>query len=189
MHADQKLIDYLLNNDHQGISLIYKRYAKKIQRMIVHNSGSEEDGLDIFQESLVDIYHMARDKGFTLSTSFEAFVLLVCKRKWLNQLKKQASKQVTNDEDSLYRMEDDSQLLYEAHLEQVEKENVLMEVLHTLGERCQEIIKRCMVSKHQEKIAESLGVTYAYLRKKKSECMSSLGERVKNHPYFKNLGL
>lgn len=189
MHADQKLIDYLLNNDHQGISLIYKRYAKKIQRMIVHNSGSEEDGLDIFQESLVDIYHMARDKGFTLSTSFEAFVGMVAKRKWLNQLKKRSSNQVTNDEESLYRMEDDSQLLYETHLQQVEKENVLMEVLHTLGERCQEIIKRCMVSKHQEKIAESLGVTYAYLRKKKSECMSSLGERVKNHPYFKNLGL
>jgi hypothetical protein len=41
-----------------------------------------------------------------------------------------------------------------------------------------------LTGERQEKIAELLGVTYGYLRKKKSECMASLlsyvNETVKN---------
>ncbi len=185
MHNDQKYIQFLLQNNGEGIQHIYRKFADKVVIMIRRNSGSDDDGFDILQESLVDIYHMAKYKDFQLTTTFEAFLLLVCKRKWLNELKKRKNKEVTNTESYVFDIEDDSQTTYLEHMALVEKENILMEVLDTLGERCQEIIKRCMVSKNQEKIAASLGLTYAYLRKKKSECMAKLGEKVKAHPFFK----
>ncbi len=185
MHPDQQLIQFLLENNHAGIQTIYKRCTPKVVHMILANSGSEDDAYDIFQESLVDVYHMARDRGFQLSTSIESFMLLVSKRKWLNVLKKRKGLEVTNAEESLSNSVDDSMEAYEAHLQQVDKENLLMEQLMTLGERCQEIIRQCMNSKNQEKIAEMLGVSYAYLRKKKSECMAKLGEKLRNHPFFK----
>lgn len=185
MHPEQKYIQYLLDNHAVGIQEIYKRFANRVVRMVQSNSGSEDDGFDIFQESLVDIYHMAKNKNFQLTTSFEGFLLLVAKRKWLNALKKRSTREVTNADESVFNVEDESEMEYQQHLMQVEKENVLMHLLDTLGESCREIIKRCMVSKNQEKIAESLGITYAYLRKKKSECMAKLGEKVKNHPLFK----
>ncbi|MNL81546.1 hypothetical protein D3C87_2087000 [compost metagenome] len=62
-----------------------------------------------------------------------------------------------------------------------------MTVLDTMGQSCQDIIRRCMVEKHQEKIAESLGISYAYLRKKKSECMSTLVKKVRESNIFKSL--
>jgi len=43
-----------------------------------------------------------------------------------------------------------------------------------LGERCREIIKKCLGNKPQEEVATELGVSYAYLRKKKSECTAEL---------------
>ncbi|HLT87259.1 MAG TPA: sigma-70 family RNA polymerase sigma factor [Sphingobacterium sp.] len=186
MHSDQKYIQFLLQNNGEGIQHIYRRFADKVVVLIRHNSGSEDDGFDMLQESLVDIYHMAKYKDFQLTTSFESFLLLVCKRKWLNELKKRKNKEVTNVDNHVFDIEDDSQVAYMEHMTLVEKENILMELLDTLGERCQEIIKRCMVSKNQEQIAASLGLTYAYLRKKKSECMAKLGEKVKAHPFFKD---
>lgn len=184
MHIDQKYIHFLLENDPRGIQLIYSKYGSKVVGLICNNNGTEDDGYDILQESLVDIYHLAKEKDFKLTTSFQSFLLLVSKRKWLNELKKRQRQGVTNADDYVFDIEDDSSAEMEEHLMMVEKENLVMEMLETLGERCQEIIKRCMGAKNQEQIAAALGVSYAYLRKKKSECMSKLGEKVKLHPFF-----
>src|SRR5690606_32172261 len=138
--------------------------------------------------------HLAAPKSYTLSlhdalpiltTSFGSFLALVCKRKWLNVLKKNQRMQVTKSTDDLLHIEDSSETQWEEMLQVVDRENKVMEILGTLGQRCQEIIKRCMVERHQEKIAESLGISYAYLRKKKSECMAALVQKIKISGWFK----
>lgn len=184
MHIDQIYIQYLKENNSKGIQLIYNKYAKQIVTLIKQNNGSEDDGYDIFQESLVDIYHMALEKNFELTTNFGSFLNLVCKRKWLNVLKKNQRIPVTNSELAVLYVEDESTKDWEDMLEKVDKENIVLSLLHTLGESCQQIIKRCLVEKHQEKIAESMGITYAYLRKKKSECMATLAKKVKDSGLF-----
>lgn len=184
MHKDQLYIQYLRENNSKGIQLIYNQYAKRIVTLIKQNSGTEDDAYDIFQESLVDIYHMAIERNFVLTTSFESFLTLVCKRKWLNVLKKNKKMQVTNNKDSLLYVEDQSSKELEDMLLKVEKENKVIEVLRTMGQSCQDIILRCLVEKHQEKIAASLGISYAYLRKKKSECMATLIAKVKSLGIF-----
>jgi len=184
MHIDQIYIQYLKENNNTGIQLIYNKYSKQIVTLIQQNSGSEDDGYDILQESLVDIYHMANKRDFVLTTNFGSFLKLVCKRKWLNVLKKNQHMLVTNLEQSVLYVEDESTRDWEEMLETVNRENVVMSLLHTLGESCQQIIKRCMLEKHQEKIAESMGITYAYLRKKKSECMASLVKKVRESGLF-----
>ncbi len=184
MHIDQIYIQYLKENNSKGIQLIYNKYAKQIVTLIQRNSGTADDGYDILQEALVDIYHMARDRDFELTTNFGAFLALVCKRKWLNVLKKNQKMQVTKATDDLFHIEDHSQQEWEQLLHQVDKENKVMAMLDTLGKSCQEIIKRCLVEKHQEQIAESMGISYAYLRKKKSECMASLVQKIKQSGVF-----
>lgn len=184
MHIDQIYIQYLKENNSTGIQLIYNKYSKQIVTLIQQNSGSEDDGYDIFQESLVDIYHMVNKKDFVLTTNFGSFLSLVCKRKWLNVLKKNQRMPVTNLEQTVLYVEDESTRDWEDMLETVNRENAVMSLLNTLGESCQQIIKRCMVEKHQEKIAESMGISYAYLRKKKSECMASLVKKIKESGLF-----
>lgn len=184
MHNDQIYIQYLKENNSNGIQLIYNKYSKQIVTMIQQNNGSEDDAFDILQESLVNIYHMAVYRDFELTTSFGAFLLMVCKRKWLNVLKKNGRIPVTKLEQSVLYVEDESNRTWEEMIEKVEKENKVMALLNTLGESCQQIIKRCMTEKHQEKIAESMGISYAYLRKKKSECMATLAKKVKESGLF-----
>lgn len=187
MHKDQIFIQYLKENDSQGIDLIYKSFSKNIVHLIVRNSGSEDDAYDILQESLVDIYHMAHDRDFRLTTAFSSFLALVCRRKWLNVLKKRKQLEVTNSEDALLHIEDPSEADYGEMLVEMEKENLIMQLLATMGESCQNIIRKCMKEKNHAKIAEVLGISYAYLRKKKSECMAMLVAKVKSSEFYKNL--
>lgn len=179
-HPDQRYLIALINNDASVINDIYKKCAGKVKSYILFNNGSIDDAEDIFQESLVDIYNQAKYKDLQLSCPFEPFLLMVCKRKWLNQIKKKSILPVTNSEDGLLHISEDTFKQAELLEEQNEQSEIFLKAFEKLGDRCKEIIKWSMTGEAQEKVAETLGVTYGYLRKKKSECMASLVKMVQN---------
>jgi RNA polymerase sigma factor (sigma-70 family) len=178
IHTDQRYIQALLENDTLTVREIYSRYAGKVRQYILANSGSEDDAADIFQESLIDIYNQAKNKGLQLTCPFEPFLIIVCKRKWLNELKKRGRQPVTKDIDDVSIGEDVFATAEQLKQSQ-EKMQLFLQCFERLGATCKEIIKKCMGGEDQEKIAEQLKVTYGYLRKKKSECMASLVQMIR----------
>jgi len=189
IHADQRYITGLLQNDSALVREIYSRFSGKIRSYITQNRGSEDDAADIFQESLIAIYQQASQKGFRLSCPFEPFLLLVCKRKWLNELKKRGRQGVTKDPDDVYDLGEDVFALADNMKAQEEKTNLFKAMFAQLGERCREIISKCLGEQPQEEVAVELGVSYAYLRKKKSECMATLINLIKNQPVSAHEGI
>lgn len=181
LHTDNRYIEALLNNDRPLVQEIYAKFAGKIKRYIINNSGSESDASDIMQEALIDIYQQAKYKSFKLSCPFEPFLLLVCKRKWLNELKKKSVLPVTNIDDALLTIGED--VFAEAELleRQDEEAKRFALMFEKLGDRCKEIISESLKGDAQELVAEKLGVTYGYLRKKKSECMAALIKLIKQN--------
>ncbi|RZL59249.1 MAG: sigma-70 family RNA polymerase sigma factor [Pedobacter sp.] len=174
IHQDQRFLLALINSDTVLVNEIYKKCAGKVKSFVVFNNGTSSDAEDIFQEALVDIYHQAKYKDLQLTCPFEPFFLLVCKRKWLNVLKKKSILQVTNNEDDLLLVGEDTFEQAERLEEQKLQSDLFLKAFEQLGDRCKEIIQWSMKGDAQEKVAEALGVTYGYLRKKKSECMASL---------------
>ncbi|HZH87558.1 MAG TPA: RNA polymerase sigma factor [Chitinophagaceae bacterium] len=185
MHSDKIFLTYLKENDIKGINEIYLLFAGKVKGYILNNSGNADDAADIFQEALIDIFHLANKPDFVLTCPFEAFLFIICKRKWLNELKKRSQKPVTELHDYVSYSEDSVKVV-EVYANQIEEEHTIMAILETMGDRCKSIIKACMGTDSQSIIAEKLGLSYAYLRKKKSECMSQLRNLVADHPVFKN---
>ena len=186
-HPDQFYIDGLLANDSKVISQIYSKFADKVKRYVSANSGDEDDAGDIFQECLIDLYNQAKYKGLKLSCPFEPFFMLICKRKWLNELKKRAVIPVTKSEDDLLNISEDVFSQADELEEQQRQSALYLTTFEKLSERCREIISLALSDEHQEKIAEQLGVSYGYLRKKKSECLASLIQMIKTEEH-KNHG-
>jgi RNA polymerase sigma factor (sigma-70 family) len=174
IHADQRYIKGLLDNDNQVIGEIYRLFSAKIRIQIQQRRGSEDDAADIFQESLVDIYNQAKYKGLQLTCPFEPFLLLVCKRKWLNEVKKRGLHPVTKSSDDLSDYGEDVFAAAEQVGMQEDRVRIFFQQFERLSEKCREILRLSLTGDRQETIAEALGVTYGYLRKKKSECMATL---------------
>lgn len=174
IHADQRFITGLVNNDTTVINEIYKRCSGKVRSWITFNNGTEDDAGDIFQEALMDVYRQAKYKSLELTCPFEPYILLICKRKWLNEIKKRSILPVTNNEDDLLHIGEDTFANADELEKQETQSKLFFKAFEKLGERCKEIISWSMKGEAQEKVAEALGVTYGYLRKKKSECMASL---------------
>lgn len=180
IHTDQRYINALLQNDTLVIREIYERFSPRLKSYIQKNNGSEDDAADIMQEALVDIYQQAKNRALQLTCPFEAFLLLVCKRKWLNELKKRGQRRVTSDPEQLSNIGEDALALADQLQLEEEKAQLFLAMFKKLGEKCREIIELCLSRRPQEEIAAELGVSYAYLRKKKSECMSALVKSIQS---------
>ena len=187
-HPDQKYIQALLDNDQKLIDELYAKHANKIKWMVLKNNGSEADAADIFQEALLSIYKKAHSQeGFVLTCPLDAFLYMICKKKWLNVLRKRSTQQVTNLEDNEYSIGEDTFLLADQCLQHEDRLQLLHEKISELGEACRELLRLSWEGKGMEEVAELLNFTYGYARKKKSECMAKLIEKVKNSPIYETL--
>lgn len=185
-HPDQKYVDALLNNDNKGIAEIYSLFAPKVIGYVKKNSGDEARAQDIVQEGILTIYDQAKTKGLQLTCPFDAYFFLICKRKWLNVLKKTSPERVTINEeitsiDAQIQSQADETSMFEAQT------SLFNETLASMGEKCRELIKLTFTIKSMELVAEKLGVSYAYARKKKSLCVGKLTEMVRGSRKYQTL--
>ncbi|WP_461533920.1 RNA polymerase sigma factor [Sinomicrobium sp.] len=186
VHDDQKYIEGLLQNDVRVVNAIYEKFVPKVVRYICNNSGDASSAEDVVQEVLLVIYKQARDKGLQLSCPFDAYFFLLCKRRWLNELKKLSGREVTMGEQEVYKDEGAEILLAETCVEE-EKEKIFTAMFQRLGEVCKELLQISFRLKSMEDVAEKMGITYAYARKKKSLCTGKLAEMIRQSPEYKKL--
>ncbi len=187
-HPDQKYVEALLKNDPLVLEELYEKFAGKIKWMILQNSGTETDAADIFQDALISIYNKAKTGNFELTCPMEAFLYLICKNKWLNVLNKRRTQKVTNtDTEGFNYIGEDSFRLAEDCILHQERSTLLAEKLSQMGESCKNLLRLSWSGLSMDEVAKKLNVSYAYARKKKSECMAKLITLVKQSPKFNSL--
>jgi RNA polymerase sigma factor (sigma-70 family) len=186
VHPDQMYIEGLANNDSAIIHAIYKKFVPKVVYYIKNNSGDEDKAQDVIQEVMILLFNQAKAKKLRLTCPFDAYFFLLCKRKWLNELKKHSNKGVTIKEEltSIHESADEMVLQTE-HFD--EKQQLYDVMFEKLGEKCQELLKLSFTLPSMEEVAEKLSVTYGYVRKKKSLCIGQLTQWIQETNRFKSI--
>ena len=186
LHPDQIYIDGLVQNNSSVIQSIYKKFVPKVKNYIRTNSGSDDEAQDIIQEVLIALYNQAKIKGLELTCPFDAYFFLLCKRRWLNELKKSSNKEVTLMDENVSIDESVQEMTFQTEAFD-ENQSLFDEMFQKLGEKCQEVLKLSFVTKTMEEVAEKLNVTYGYVRKKKSLCTGQLTEMIQQSNRYKSL--
>jgi RNA polymerase sigma factor (sigma-70 family) len=186
MHPDQLFIDGIANNDSAVIQSIYKKFVPKVVSYIKNNSGDEDQAQDVVQEIMILLFNQAKAGTLQLTCPFDAYFFLLCKRKWLNELKKKSSKGVTIDLENTSINESAQELADQAELFEA-KQQLFDSMFLKLGEKCQELLRLCFTIKSMEEVAEKLNVTYGYARKKKTLCTGQLAQWIQEAKNFKSL--
>lgn len=186
IHPDQKYIEGLAANNSAIIQEIYKKFVPKVVFYIKNNSGDQDHAQDVVQEIMILLFNQAKAKRLELTCPFDAYFFLLCKRKWLNELKKTANKGVTIHEDVGSINEAGLELAEQT--EQFDEKQQLFDAMFLkLGDKCQELLKLSFTIKSMEEVAEKLHVTYGYVRKKKSLCIGQLTQWIQENNNFKSL--
>jgi RNA polymerase sigma factor (sigma-70 family) len=185
-HPDQIYIDALADNDSAIIRSIYKKFVPKVVSYIRNNSGDNDQAQDVVQEVMIVLFNQAKAKKLQLTCPFDAYFFLLCKRKWLNEIKKSSNKGVTMDDDLPSNNELTDEMVTETEMFD-EKQQLFDTIFQKLGDKCQELLKLSFAIKSMEEVAEKLNVSYGYVRKKKSLCVGQLTQWIQETNRFKSL--
>lgn len=186
IHPDQLYIEGIANNNSAIIQSVYKKFVPKVVAYIKNNSGDEDQAQDVVQEIMILLFDQAKAGTLKLTCPFDAYFFLLCKRRWLNELKKTTSKGVTIDVENVSVNDSAHELAEQAEI--FEKKQKLFDAMfQKLGEKCQELLRLCFTIKSMEEVAEKLNVTYGYARKKKTLCTGQLTQWIQEAKNFKSL--
>ena len=179
-NTDLYFIRGILNNEAPVLGEIYRKFLPVLFGMLRRNGGTFEDARDVFQEALVVVFHHAARPGFQLTASFQSYLLGIGRFIWLRQLKKNARMEVTSDLEEGFDIDEDlEQKIFES-----EKRNLFREKFDRLGPDCRQLLQRFFDREPLLHIAEDMGYTADYVKKKNKVCKAKLMELIQNDPRF-----
>lgn len=173
----------IVDNDLTILKRIYRESLPEVIKYVKRNSGTEDDAKDVFQEGILVIFRKASEDSLELTTSFHNFLFTICKRVWLKKLRKRTGKEVPFDEVLEYSYEED---LEEAFLKS-QKWELFNRRFMDLSEECRQVLKMLFNKVSGKEIAEKMGYTEDYAKRKKYKCKQNLADLIKSDPNYKHL--
>ena len=187
-HSDKKYIDALLANNEPLLKELYQKCFGKIKNFVIQNHGTADDAWDLLQEAMLSIFYKLKQKPFVLTCPFDAFIYIVCRNLWIKELRKKHLNGVTISMDEGYFIAGENNIaLAEECDQQHERRKLFLEKFSQLGEGCRELLKHNWRGLHLNEVAVKLNISYAYARKKKTECMAKLIMLMKQSPQYDQL--
>lgn len=143
MHADQRYIEALRNNDPKAVGEIYRQHAGAIKRWVLARGGSLDDARDIFQDAMIALFEKAQRGDFVLTCPLGAMLHVICSRKWVDRLRQKGKDTVVRkEEEHRYSLENEDDALTQAEdvLAEQERNARLRSAFAQLSELCQRLL-------------------------------------------------
>jgi RNA polymerase sigma factor (sigma-70 family) len=179
-YTDNEVIECLRNRQSYVVHWLSDRYMPMIRLMVYQMGGSAEDARDIFQDGLIIMLEKLDDKNFVLTCKFKTFLYCVCEHLWKTVLeKRQAAVNYFVRRNDQEGDNDFADLIDHQMYEQI-----IHNVFQTLDPVSRKILTLYWQENSPQDIADKLGYTNGYVRKKKCEAQNELLEKIKRHPDY-----
>jgi len=178
-YSDSELVDMLKSSDTAKVDLAYKQiylaHSEMVKTYVRRNSGTSEDAVDLFQDTMIVIYNNVRKKDFELNSQLNTYIFSIARNVWYKKLRKM-NKTLSIDESS-YRIGDDELNGLEI-IEKLEKFEYLQSSISKLGKDCSNVLKSFYYDKKSMKqIGKEMNYASEQVaRNKKMSCLKKLRE-------------
>jgi RNA polymerase sigma factor (sigma-70 family) len=179
-YTDTEIIECLRNRKSYVVRYLSDRYLSMICLMVRRLGGTREDAKDIFQESLMIMLEKLDDSQFALTCKFQTFLYCISENLWKSVLIKRRvaanyfNRRVEEDQENDFTENSDNKL----------REDIFRNAFESIDPVGKTILKLYWEELSPREIADRLGYTDGYVRKKKCEAQAELTEKVKRHPDF-----
>lgn len=180
-YSDSEIIDCLRSRQSYVVRYLSARYLPMVRQIVTETGGTFEDAKDIFQEALLILIEKIDDRDFILTCRFKTFLYCICKNLWKLTLTR---KNVTIN--YFYRrIETDPEKNAEDLIDTKVYHEIFRRSFESLDKVSRDILQLYWEEVPPQEIAQKLGYSYGYVRKKKCEAQAELVERVKNSPEYR----
>lgn len=170
--TDEAIFLRIVEGDEKALAWVYKKYYKLITKMVISNSGSLEEALDVYQEGLVVLWQKARSGKLQLTSRLGTYLYGVCQNIWFKELNRR--KRIEHNSEEEIEAPDDT--------DEKERQKLVEMCLDRLGERCKKILMLYYFDEvSMQQIATELNLaTTDTAKTQKYKCMKRLEEMIKD---------
>lgn len=171
-----ELVCAIKSNESDVLKHFYTANYKKVEFLILKNSGSVEHAKDIYQEAFISVWTQIKNDKFTPKneTALQGYLYKIAKNKWMDVLR---SKSFKNSKSLDYKTlafikeeSDDEDLDFNN-----DKLKITMSAFKNLGQPCKQLLSVFYFDKKSLKeIASDLKIEESTARNKKYRCMEKL---------------
>ncbi len=183
LKKEYKLLDGFLKAESEILLTFYKTHLPGIVNYVCKNGGNEEDARDVFQEALLVLYKQAKLGELNLSASLKTYIFSICRFQWLKSIRK--NKRIESFGEELELTDLNSDIVQ--HIEKAERYRLLQTHLSKMSDSSQQILKLHFQKYSTEEIANELGLSKLYVKKRKYECKKKLIESIRNDSCYNEL--
>ena len=179
-YTDTEIIECLRSRQSYVVHYLLHRYMPMIRLMVTQLGGTLEDAKDIFQEGLMIMLEKLDDNKFALTCKFKTFLYCVCENLWKETLVKRrtAARYFTR------RIEETEESDFTETIDNKLREDIFRNAYDSIDPVGKTILRLYWDDLSPQEIANQLGYTNGYVRKKKCEVQAELTEKVRQHPDY-----
>ncbi|MCU0419418.1 MAG: sigma-70 family RNA polymerase sigma factor [Cyclobacteriaceae bacterium] len=164
------VFERIRQGDEKALELVYKKYYRMMTKLVITNSGTEDEARDVYQDALVVFWQKARSGNLVLTSKMSTYIYSICQNLWRKELDRK--KRLSSEEkDSAEQMDMDTP----------EREKIIAKCLSQLGDTCRKVLTMYYFDElSMQDIADQLGFANTDTAKtKKYKCKQKLDELVK----------
>lgn len=167
---EEEIFERIKRGDEKALEVIYKKYYRMMTKLVVTNSGTEDEARDVYQDALVVFWQKARSGNLVLTSKMSTYIYSICQNLWRKELDRK--KRLSNEE------KDSSESI---DMDKPEREKIIAQCMEQLGETCRKVLMYYYFDElSMQEIADKLGFANTDTAKtKKYKCKQKLDELVK----------
>jgi RNA polymerase sigma factor (sigma-70 family) len=163
---EKDVFERICKGDEKALEYLYKKYYRMMTKLVISNSGTEEEARDIYQDALIVFWQKATSGNLVLTSKISTYVYSICQNLW-------RKKRLSNEEKNIAVVVDND----------VEERNrIIAKCMDQLGETCRKILMYYYFEEmSMQDIADKLGFANTDTTKtKKYKCKKKLDEIIKS---------
>lgn len=168
---EKKIFDRIREGDEKALELLYTKYYRMMTRLVITNSGTEDEARDIYQEALIIFWQNARSGKLVLTSRISTYIFSICQNLWRKELERK--KRLSHEQvDTAVTID----------FETTEKAKIIARCIDQLGETCKKVLTYYYFDgMSMQDIADRLGFANTNTAKtKKYKCKKKLDQLVKS---------
>ena len=168
---DHEVLARISKGDEGALDYLYKRYYRMMTKIVLNNSGSEEEAKDIYQEALIVFWQKAVKGDLVLTSKISTFLYSICLNLWRKELDRK-NRLSHEEKDTAVHVDYDAE----------ERSLVIKKCIEELGDTCKKILTYYYFDgMNMVEIAEKLNFANTDTAKtKKYKCKKRLDQLVKS---------
>jgi RNA polymerase sigma factor (sigma-70 family) len=127
---DTEIIARISSGDEKALDYLYRKYYKMMVKLVLNNSGSEDEAKDIFQEALIVFWQKVSSGNLVLTSKISTYLYSICLNQWRKELDRKSRISTTEEKEEFEIIDNDK----------AERIKIVNDCINALGDNCKKIL-------------------------------------------------